>query len=375
MARNIGNVVASINDLVSELGLEKIATSERSEKDTTHPAKQEGEGSNIQPATEGARSAENDSDVKDEVAGQSIAEATPADANKEPGKSNAANITTATMVGDDPKVEKGYVTSVTDPGTTSAAKLDSKTAEELSKCASDILVEVQAVEEGSVKDVVEAREKIASMLGAEEGKKDEVVDNSLQEYITGYVKSAALVGELTADMLDGMAAGMAEGEAEKEAEGEEMLEAGGGEMPPEGAMPEEGMPPAEDDGEDLGIDDEAAALAQAAAEIAAELGVSPEDVLDAAAAELEGGAGEGGVEEEMDEMPPEAAPAAPEGLPPEMMEVAANHQAILEEKAEKYDELIAKQAVYEAEDRQAEIVTTSVNSALSEFMKDRVEKK
>jgi len=366
MGRSIGNVVNSINDLVSELGLEKIAVSERSEQDTSHPAKQDGESkSNIQPATEGARSTENTEDVKDEVAGQSISEAKPADANKDPGKSNTANITTATMVGDDPKVEKGYVTEVTDPGTTSAAKLDSKTAEELSKCASDILAEAVTIEEGTVQDAEEAREKIASILGVEEDKKEAAVDSSVQEYVTGYVKSAALVGELTADMLDGMAAGMAEGTAEKTAEGEEM------------PMGEEEMAAAEGEaeGEDLGIDDEAAALAQAAAEIAAELGVSPEDVLDAAAAELEGVEG-AGAEEEMGEIPPEAMGAEagmPAGIPPEMMEVAASDIAVLKEKAAKLDELEAKQAQDAADAKQAELVTNSVKGALAQYMAEKSE--
>ena len=362
MARNIGNVVNSINELVAELGLEKLASGV-GDPGTTHPAKQDGaEKSNIEPAVEGARSSENTQDVKKEVPGQSIPDAKPEDAKKETAKSSVSNITTATMVGEDPKVERGYVTSVIDPGTTSAASATAKTATDLSKCAADIMTELKTIEEGIVVNATDAREKIASMLNVEEAEKDAAVDGSLSEYITGYVKSAAMVGELTADLLDGMAQAMIDG-SEKKAEGEEGMPMG---VPAEGEMPAEG-----EGGEELGMDEEAAALAQAAAEIAAELGVSPEDVLDAAAAELEGAEGGEGA--------PEGMPAEAAGeIPPEMLEVAASDRkaiAELQEKAAKYDELMKKQADEAAEKKQQDIVKNAVGSALESFMATRGDKK
>jgi len=158
MSRNVGNVLQSINELVAELGLEKVGGI--GDPGTTQPAKQEAGRSNIQPATEGARSAENVSDNKEEVTGQSIAEAKPGDAAKEPGKSNTATITTATFVGEDPKVEKGYVSNVTDPGTAHPAKATGKTAEavDLAKCAEGVLAEIKKIGEGTVKNAAEARE-------------------------------------------------------------------------------------------------------------------------------------------------------------------------------------------------------------------------
>ena len=69
MSRKIGSVVASITDLVNELGLEKVSVS--GDPGTSHPAKAEAGKGNTQPATEGARSAENNKDNKEEVTGQS----------------------------------------------------------------------------------------------------------------------------------------------------------------------------------------------------------------------------------------------------------------------------------------------------------------
>lgn len=364
MARNIGNVVNSINELVAELGLEKLSAAD--DPGTSHPAKQEDGKANIQSATEGARSAENTSDNKSEVTGQSIAEAKPADAKKDKAESSASNITTASFVGEAPKVEQGYSSKVTDPGTTHPAKADEKTAQDLGKCAEAVLAELKKIAEATVSNAADARTKIASLVEAPADKKEAVIDEHVTEYLKGYTKSAALVGELTADMLDGMAAALVQ--KEKKAEGEAAPE-GGAVIPPEamgGGAP--GGAPAGAEGGAGGVDEEAAALAQAAAEIAAELGVTPEEVLQAAEAELaqQGGGAEGG---------------APAGGPPAgaepSMEVAASVKELTElrAKAAELDALKAKQAADEAAEKQATVVKTAVTSALEKFMAERKETK
>lgn len=368
MPRNIGSVVTSINELVAELGLEKLAVS--GDPGTSHPAKAEASKGNTQPATEGARSAENVADNKEEVTGQSIAEGKPADAAKEPGKSHVANITTATFVGEAPKVEQGYGTSVKDPGTTHPANATGSTdkaAADLGKCAESIMAELKKIAEVTVTSAKEAREKIASLVEvkpeAKPEEKEAAVDSTVTDYITGYVKSAGLVGELTADMLDGMADAMAKAAQTKKAEGE----GGAGAPPPPEA--EGATTPSEGGAGGEGLDQEAAALAQAAAEIAAELGCTPEDVLDAAAAELEQGGGAGGA--------PGAEGGAPAGGPPPGLEAQASAEKDaaakkeleeLREKASAYDKLVAENAVRAAEEKQATVVKTAVTSALDQFM-------
>jgi hypothetical protein len=362
MGRNIGSVVQGINELVAELGLEKVGGV--GDPGTSHPAKVEPSKANIQGATEGARSAENAKDNKEQVTGQSIAEGKPEDAKKVKSESAGENITTATYVGEDPKIEQHYVTNVTDPGTTSAASATGKTAAELGKCAEDVLAEIKNLDNGTIKSAADAREKLASFVEVKDGKKDEAVDSALTDYITGYVKSAALVGELTADMLDGMAA-----EMNKQAEGDE---GGDGDAAPAAdAAPATGGDAGGQGGE--GLDQEAAALAQAAAEIAQELGCSPEDVLDAAAAELEhgGGAGAGG---DAGAGATPAGGAAPAGLPAGMEAAASEEIKALREKAAKFDAMVAEKAAADAEARQQSVVKTAVESALSKFMAEKAAK-
>ena len=130
-------------------------------------------------------------------------------------------------------------------------------------------------------------------------------------------------------------------------------------------IPPEAMGGAGAGGEDAG----AAALAQAAQELAAEYGCTPEEILAAAEAELSGGGAEGGAPAggAPDLGGGEAAPA------PDKTAAVKESDEIksLREKAAKFDELTAKQAAEEAEENQKRIVKKAVASALEKFMAER----
>jgi len=373
MPKKVEEVVDSINELVAQLGLKKLAE-DSEDPGTAHPAEKTDANANTQTAVEGARSTENSTDVQTEVPGQSIDGANPADADKTDGKSATPNITTATMSGEDPKVEDAYKSNTDDPGTSHPASTDKKTekysAEQVEKMASDILAEAQKIEENTVTDAEQAKIKLAAVLKEAGGEKN--TDEAVGEFVQGYAKSAALIGELTADYLDGLASAMSGQNKEAQEPTEEELAAMlSGEMgenaaegpaaddataamaavPPEALMA--GAVPAEAMAEEGDL--EAEALAEAATELAAELGVSPEEVLEAAIAEV---GAEGGAPVESGEMPvaPEEEPAAAEPsaeggeMPPEEepKEAAAKKAAAklkeLQEKAAKYDEFQAKEA-------------------------------
>lgn len=379
MPKKVAEVVDSINELVAQLGLQKLGA-DSEDPGTTHPAEKTDENANTQSAVEGARSTENSTDVQTEVHGQSVDEANPADASKETGESATPNITTATMSGEDPKVEDAYKSNTDDPGTSHPASADKKTekysAEQVEKFASDILAEAAKIDENTVTDAEQAKTKLAVVLKEAGEEKD--ADAAIGEFVEGFAKSAALIGDLSADYLDGMAVAMAQGTEKKAQEPTEeelaAMLAGelGGEAAPGAAAAEEAMatvppeammagavPAEEMAGE---VDLEAEALAEAATELAAELGVSPEEVLEAAITEVEGGAGgEAAVEPPVAVEPPaaEEPAAAPEEEPAAAepsndegkmaSEKAAKLLKELKEKAAKYDELQAKQAADAAE--------------------------
>jgi hypothetical protein len=193
--------------------------------------------------------------------------------------------------------------------------------------------------------------KLASHEGGAEG--------AVGEYLTGYCKSAALVGELTADYLDGMVAAM-----NKQAEGE---------MIPEAAMGGEGAAPAGAEG-GAGLDDEAAALAEAAQELAAELGVSPEEILEAAMSDLgDEGAGDAGAEAPM-EAPMEASMEAPMEAAAEYVEEAVfsdeevNTLDAMAKKAAAYDELVARDQAEKAAAARKQEIGEAVTSSLEAIM-------
>lgn len=284
MQRNVENFVDELNALVASVGLQKLA-GVTADPGTSHPAEQEPGRSNIQPATTGSFSAENSADIKSDVLGLAVDESKPSDAeNGSTSKSTPEKITTANTVGNAPGVEKDYGDAKSRgdyPGTTHPADINKRTEKYSSvKSAADaIMRETAVIKQASVEGLTadNVTEKLGSFLAASEGFANTAENikaasnQSAVEFLEGYTKSAALIGELAADYLDGML---------KQAELEEL----GGEMAPE-----------------AGGDDEAVAqLIEEATAVAAELGVEPEDVLEAALSGDEGGAemgGEGGVED------------------------------------------------------------------------------
>lgn len=374
--RNIGNVAEAIHGLVSKMGLEKISA-DIADPGTAQPAEQEADRSQIEDASEGARSSENSSDVKKEVIGQSIDQASPGGADNKGSASSTENITTGSFVGEDPSVEKDYQGATPDPGTSHPANTNQNekySSEQIQKAASDITAEMAEIqknagEELAIENAEQAREKLAELLIPKEAgektaaEKDAAVDSAVGEYVEGFAKSASLVGILTADYFDGQVAQM-----RKDAGLEEM---GGGEMPPEALM--EGAIPAEaleagvgEEGAEM--DEEAMALAEAATEVADELGVEPEDVLDAALAEVEG---EGGVDE--GGMPEEG---APEDVPLEGIEAAASANdtpevAEMKKKAEAYDKMVAEKNAADADAKHQEIIAATVHGALDNWYQEK----
>ena len=349
--RNVGNVADAINALISDLGLEKVSADVVADAGTAQPAEQEKDRSLIQKATEGSRSAENSADVKKEVPGTSVDESNPGDATNDNAVNSTENLTSATYVGEDPRVEQDYTDKAKDPGTSHPANVDRAekyssikySDDQVIKAAADVLAEAaeldNAPEDLSIKSAAEARNFLVQhTLGNTDGEKTAAdasrsVDSDTAEYISGFAKSSALIGELTADMLDGMV--------------EEMRKQAEGEIAPEELM--QGAIPAEElQGgameEGAAVDEEAAALAQAAQEVADELGISPEEVLAMAEEELAGGGGgeemAGGGGEEMGGVPEVEPAAGPEaGAAPEEMVVSASVKAELDELRKKAAEL------------------------------------
>lgn len=218
MSRNIQNVVDDLNALVSSIGLEKLAEGVKADPGTSQPAEQEADRSNIQPATEGAHASENSAMVREDVTGQSIDEAAPAAAEGgEMAESATENITTATTVGEDPAVEKDYGSSKDTgnyPGTAHPADTSNNDKYASVKESAEYILNEVAAQKQAAEKVAEYAEKSAvDQLGflvvnsneEEDGlskSAEEITEAGKQattEFLTGYVKTASLVGELAAD--------------------------------------------------------------------------------------------------------------------------------------------------------------------------------
>jgi hypothetical protein len=292
-SKNIGQVSDQIDSLIETLGLTKMSA----DPGTTHPAKQDQDKSNISAATTGEQSAENTRNQKKEVPGKSTAEASADEAANKGAESSTENTTTAEMADDGPPSEGDYGSrqqTLDAPGTSHPADVNKdpeKFSSQLRDSANFIDNELAKMAE-STEDSGQTPtvgDRIGELLLGKEAssdEKDQAVHKSVEDYLGGYTKTASIIGELTADYLDilqkqGMdgvdpaAMGSAEAAAGAPAGGAspEMMEGGAGAM-------------------EEGGDDEAIALAQAAEMIAAELGVTPEEVLMAAEQELAGMGGE-----------------------------------------------------------------------------------
>lgn len=414
--KNVQGLTEEIDALVSKLGLEKLSESGPvgesagtvADPGTTQPAEQEANRSEIEPAKEGAQSAANNQILNDEVPAN-VSKSTPTDASNDGGASSPENTTTATMVGDDPKVEDGYGSrqqTLDAPSTAHPADVNKdpeKYSADLRDCASFIDAEIEKLaaanpvngeaseagaaapaegtaadpkEEGCDKqaadkqdaDKQDAEPTVGDRIGelvlgkeASEADRDAAVVESVKTYLAGYSKTASVIGELTADALDAMV-------KKAEGEGEDMGSIAEG--TPEDAMETQGVPATELEagaaGAEAGVDDEAAAIAQAAEMIAAQLGVSPEEVLNAAAAELEGGAGG------------EAAPAGGEGAAPPVEEgageekIASAELADLRAKAAELAQLKTDQEKKASDEHLRSLISESLVGALQEASKRNV---
>jgi hypothetical protein len=406
---NIGQLSEQLDAMVSQLGLSKLAAEGPigesagvvADSGTAQPAEQEANRSEIQPATEGAQSASNNQMLKEEVKAQTTAEAKPQDADNKGAASSPDNTTTASTVGDDPKVEDDYGSrqqTLDAPNTTHPADVNKdpeKYSAQLLESASLIDQEIEKLAEESkddkskdkkkeekkksdddddksedektAEDEVTVGDRIGELLMGKEAsaeEKDQAVVEGVRQYLGGYAKTASLLGDMTADYLDLV----------KKAEGEE-----------EALMGEEtapGVPAEELAAEEAAVggegDDEAAALAQAAEMVAAQLGVTPEEVLEAAAAELEGGGmggemGMGGEEEAMAAeggIPEEELAAA--GAPEEEAKMASVKEDELQElrkQAEELKQLKEAQARNENDEHLKSLVSGAVRAELDALAK------
>lgn len=106
-----GGVLADLDVYLGEIREKRAA--EAGDTGTTHPSK--GVDDQTRPATEGARSAENEADVKADVPGESVDEASEAEAET-PAKPVA--MTTAKTTGEDPSNETSSAKGDKEDGTT-----------------------------------------------------------------------------------------------------------------------------------------------------------------------------------------------------------------------------------------------------------------
>jgi len=400
-SRNMDEVSNAVDALFADMGLDKVAADAGAQDPgTSHPAEQTNEKANIQPAVEGARSAENDADNKAEVTGESVTQAPASAADNSGGKSGTENMTDATYVGEDPSVENDYDSGAKDPGTTHPADI-SKDGEKYASVAEDMLSKVAEVRENGLAEYSDYVGTIVNSMRPKDGEKtasdedlQKQAEEAITEVVTERVKSAALFGELVGDYLDGQVAVLQKQANEEQAIMETAQELGvspeevmaalqeeqGGEMAPEagaagagGGDPieqaimevsqETGLPPeqviaaleAEQGGAGGEAGGEGGEVEQAIIETAQELGVSPEEVVMALQEE------QGGGEAPAEEAPAEEAPA--EEAPVEDPEkVAADNKAVEEliQKAAAYDEITAS---IEAQEQQ-EAIANRVVAAL-----------
>lgn len=403
----IAQLTEQLDDMVSKLGLEKLAVDGPvgesagiiADPGTAQPAEQETARSEIEPATEGAQSASNNQMLKEEVPGDNTAVAKPSDADNSGAASSTENATTATYTGEKKDTFGSKQQTLDAPTTASPADPNKDpekySADDIRGSATFIDQEIEkmsaageaapaagtpVVEEGDEKKAeVTVGDRIGELLLGKEAsaeEKDGAVVESVEQYLGGYAKTASLVGEMTADALDIMSK-QAEGMPPEAMGAEGMAPEMGGEMGPEGeGVPAEALA-ADAGGAEAAGGEEAAALAQAAEMVAQELGVTPEEVLQAAAEELaQGGGGAeaamgGGMPPEMGgeamgggEMPPEEDPALAE----EAKMASVNEElAELRTKAAELDELKADQSKQASDEHLQSLVTTAVRSTLADM--------
>lgn len=388
--KNHDDVIETLNKLITSVGLQKLAADDPG---TSSPAKQEDDRSNIQSATTGSRSAENTADVKKDVIGTSVDAAKAGITEKTPAKSDVEKLTTATETGKNVPTAGDRKSTSNLPPTSHPAdpsKDPEKYGAAVQSAADFVLHEIALLKQASVSDAVEITEdnvieKLAELLCDDQKLektaeiKKQASDETIKMFLSGLIKSSSLLGELTADYLDGMRLGIkkADDEEKKEKpEGEETPadetaeppvaqegEVAAGTEVPQEAVPE-GVPADVGAGAGAGagggdaMEDAASQIAQAAEMIAQQLSqqtgeqITADEVLEAAATE-EGGEGVG-------------APGM-EGAPGAGMEVAAQLK-VLTDKANAFDKLVTHLSQEKNAAASKAELSKVVKDALNEFV-------
>lgn len=316
--KTYGSALAELDAYLGEL--QKTA-SETSEDSTSHPV--ENVDDQLDPATEGSRSSENEADITSDVGPQNINDAAPAK-DEEP---KPVAMTSAATTGEDPSNEtSGVKMDKDDPGTSHPAKAASylegikkacaeRGAEKVASELGDSIMADIAVLQPAGSDIEKAAEAGAAAADSEIEK---LAAAQMPALIEGAIKQAELdAANLAEFYLSYEKAAMGEeGVPEEAVPGEEDVEAAG-EAGEEGALPvedleqlaavagapEEGaagpmmggdpMMGGEPGMEEPGTDEVVEALSEALADA----GVTPEEFASAVASQE--GAGEAPIEEKM----------------------------------------------------------------------------
>lgn len=317
-AKTYGSALAELDAYLGEL--QKTA-SETGEDSTAHPV--QSEDGQLSSATEGSRSAENESDVTSDVGVQNINDAAPAK-DEEPAP---VALTTAATTGKDPANETSSAKmDKEDPGTSHPAKAASvleviqracaeKGAE---KVASDLGNEIMAdiaVMNGGGANGTDLEKASAAGAAAADSEIEKLAAAQLPVVVENLTKEAAADAERLFEFYHNFekAAMGAEGEPEEAVSGEEAAAGDAGEegaLPPEdlqqlealaggaGAVPPEAaaMPPEAALGGEM-AEPEAEEVVDALSAALEDAGVTPEEFAAAVAAQE--GAADMPIEEKM----------------------------------------------------------------------------
>lgn len=241
-SKSYGTVLAELDSFLGQLSK---SAAEEGDKDTAHPSK--GVDDQDRPATEGARSAENERDVTAMVGVQNINDAAPA-TDEEP---DAVAMTTAKTTGKDPANETASVKSTKDdPGSSHpSAKVAEFLGQVKSACAkfgaekiateigNSLMADIAVLSDNAEKQASENGLEQAAAAGSNQA--EVMFKEAMAETMPNILSYVEKQASEAAVMLRDFYAGVEQG-AQKKAEGnpEEGIpgEAGG-----EGALPQEDL--------------------------------------------------------------------------------------------------------------------------------------
>lgn len=321
-ARTFGAALDDLDKFVTTLREKQAAElplgGDQGDKDTEHPSKSV--DNQEQPATEGARSAENEADISKDVPGVNINDVPAADANK---PAAMESLTTAKDTGDDPANETSSVKSdKDDPGTSHPAEMDgtengksASVQQVIEQSISQFGVEKTAAEmlrlvQDELQPTTQAAKQAAEAGAADADELAQQVGQNLPHILDNLDKMASVYASNLFDYYAGIEAQHA---LNKKAEGEAPEEPMPGDAGGEGALPEEdiaqlaaaaggepegdeGMMPGGAEGmmppmpEEMAGGEDAEVI-EALSEALAEAGITPEELVAAVEAEQSGAEG------------------------------------------------------------------------------------